>query len=65
MKRNNFFRPKQKDTQTSLDVLFYSLKGVREGSPPSARTCAILLMSTSDSELPRPRIDSGGTPHLY
>ena len=41
-----------------------------EGNPPPARTCAILLMSTSEAschgrELPGvqpPRIDSGGTP---
>ena len=29
------------------------------------RTCAILSMSTSDSELPLARIDSGGTPHQF
>ena len=41
---------------------------------PPPRTCAILSMSTSDSELPlarivpcghAPRIDSGGTPHQF
>ncbi len=50
MKRNNFFRPKQKGHPNQLGCPFLCLKGVREGNPPSARTCAILLMSTSDSE---------------
>ena len=35
--------------------------GGGEGNPPPARTCAILLMSTSGSELPKARIDSPGT----
>ena len=59
---NNFFRPKQKGHPNQLGCPFLCLKGVREGNPSSARTCAILSMSTSDSELPRARIDSGGTP---
>ena len=32
-----------------------------EGNPPPPRTCAILLMSTSGSELPLARIESPGT----
>ena len=35
--------------------------GGGEGNPPPARTCAILSMSTSGSELPKARIDSPGT----
>ena len=35
--------------------------GGGEGNPPPARTCAILLMSTSGSELPLARLESPGT----
>ena len=35
--------------------------GGGEGTPPPPRTCAILLMSTSGSELPLARIESPGT----
>ena len=50
---------------------FLSRKLGKELYPPTARTCASLLMSTSGSELPwarivprghAPRMDSGGTP---
>ena len=40
---------------------FLSRKLGKELHPPTARTCAILSMSTSGSELPQARIESPGT----